>query len=422
MSSVVQNILSPSQRIRETAHKFIDHFSKEQTNTPLCSPWTPLLTDEQKERLVSEFSDGTKEGADSSFNYLAEGNHNVVTTHAQFPKLVFKEMSLKNAEAQLKAAKATHAFVLSQSPFWCRTPVATVIPMKIEGTEELRALYVEERLPIGLDVEENQEFWCRIFMHLNSENCTPLFRENLFSLVQQMCALVEHVGFWDAGSHNFPELSLDGTHICAVDFDEMPLDSTPTLGMGGIQALAQTFCHAPFADYLLERYKAFGLASEVERERKVFETRNALYGSRGPEEPSGETLIAAFQKVCEREQKKDLARQEALKKYDTLDWVVGNEREEKIRFNREGIEESGILWTLHNIKTHHFPKHNEVLENPDPKNLLSKREFTVQYNQSSMPRDVVLRSLNILKEQGFIYSFYDDYHKTRDQVTYHIWR
>ena len=421
MSSVVQNILSPSQRIRETANKFIDHFSKEQTNTPLCSPWTPLLTDEQKEHLASEFIEGTKEGADSSFNYLAEGNHNVVTTHAQFPELVFKEMSLINAEAQFKAAKATHEFACSQSPFWCRTPVATVIPMKIEGSEELRALYAEELLPIGMDPEENREFWCRIFIHLDSENCTPLFRENLFSLVQQMSALIKRVGFWDAGSHNFPELSLDGTHICATDFDDMPLDPTPTLGMNGIKLLAQIFCHAPFTHYLLEEYKTFGLASEVEREMKTFEIRNALWGSRGPNEPSEETLIAEFQANCERRRTEDLARQEALKKYDELDWVVGNERQEKRRFDREGIEQK-LLSVLHRIFTHDFPKHNEVLEKSNPENLLSKREFIMQYRQSSIPRDVVLRSLGLLKEQGFIFSFYDDYHEIRDQVTYHIWR
>lgn len=108
MSTITRN--SQSQLAKETAEKFIAHFSQPQNDQTVCSAWTELLTDEDKQRLDTEYAQGNLssvndkedfEEKETRFYWFCQAKHYRVFGHHSHPQVVFKRVPLRRRSAAI---------------------------------------------------------------------------------------------------------------------------------------------------------------------------------------------------------------------------------------------------------------------------------------------------------------------------------
>jgi hypothetical protein len=168
--------------------------------------------------------------------------------------MVIKLTHSKDAEKQTRIAKQIHELI-EKNRFKIRSPIATTVDLP--GTDF--AIYVEEKLPLGMNEKEHQEFWARIFIHIKSTECSPIFSENLLKIAKEISELVLKIGIWDIGEKNLPEVASNGQYLCATDFENVSEDLSNV--HQGLSKLAYLFCHDPCIEYLENQYIQSGLES-----------------------------------------------------------------------------------------------------------------------------------------------------------------
>ncbi len=245
-----------------TALRFIDRFSQSGPPSPSASsPWHPLLDDPSIAELQKEvaktsrlFADPKKVGDHSDFSYLTRGYNFSVLGHKNHPDCVFKLMPKETALQQHTICQKIHAFATSQEKFWVRVPVSTLVPLPSIPTH---SLYVEERLQLGMDMEQHAEFWARIFLYYQSGQANEQFYENMHLLIDNVSDIVLNFSFWDVGLHNLPEVSQDGQYACAVDFENISGERQTDVIADGMNRLMSVFPIPGLSDILVK--KAAGL-------------------------------------------------------------------------------------------------------------------------------------------------------------------
>ena len=298
---------TPYQIVKETAEKFIAHFSKVELPDTVCSQPGPLLTNEQLLQLKEEaitaasFFDDTqnwqKGKAQGSFYFLSRGGHTAVWGHHQFSSIVVKLRRSEIAAQEAIIAQKAHNVAIHQRPFWCRVPLSTFIDVPEMGSQDgAVALYVEEKMPLVMTSDDHKQFWVRIFIHLESTKCSSVFRENMVQLVCHMSRFIEETGFWDVGYRNFPEVSMDGKYVCVVDFEK--IDSDKTELYAGLKRLAELFPLSLFTVPLFDVYQRIGISAEI----AVNETLNKTYIGRF-RVPTKEDCIRDWETRIARSQK-----------------------------------------------------------------------------------------------------------------------
>jgi|GEM_PF-1643899 len=413
---------SPSQVVKETAAKFIDHFSRTDLSDSVGSKAASLLSVEELSQVKKEAlavasllkNPSPSEGdAQGSFYFLNKGKHNVVWGHLDFPSIVVKLMSCEAASKQVLVAERARAFAKEQNPFWCRIPLSTCIEVpEMLAAGEPRALYIEERLPLGMDWSGHREFWARVFTHSQSAECLPIFKENLVKLVSQMASLIVNIGIWDVGLKNFPEVSMDGKYVCAVDFENVDLDKKSVYD--GLQRLASLFPLPLFRSTLWEAYQRVGIASEMaynqkfrEENKESWQRTSEHLGCKYEMAPlkTVESCTQAWDVMVKRKQKEVQTLQEALIVYDTKGLTSG------------GIESLPAVFEIGNSTEEEVVLAQYVLSKMQEKITLygnsgisEKRIVGLQPKgvNECYTRERFVNALNELKRQGLLINWFDD--------------
>ncbi len=254
-SSVVPRVIPGP----EIARNFIAHFSREEGGVSVNKPWRAPLDEAQCEAVREEaksdlahLSDPEGAPRTSRFNRIFNGNCKTIYEHEAYPNCLFKFMEHTHAKLQYEAATAIHTFALAQpGKFWIKIPCSTVIDLGRNNSLSdyysflHPAFYVEKRLKLEMNPYLRQYFWSHVLMHYESPECAVAFRENLKVLIQNVCTLIENFGFWDVGYRNLPEVTSDGKHVYAVDFDQIPLRRELFSIERGLGALIRLFSLNP---------------------------------------------------------------------------------------------------------------------------------------------------------------------------------
>ncbi len=399
--------LTSSEQIRDTAEQFIAHFSQSEPSNAPTSPWKEL-SEQDKQRLVNDLKPCEERSTHSyddnvllkgtGYYYMGRGKHHNVWGHQDFPDRVFKRMDSETALTQVQVAKATHGFVSKQNPFWCRCPFAEII--ELPNSKEV--LYVEEKLHIGMSLNEHDEFWTRIFIHLDSSECSPLFKENLFALVKQINILIEEFGFWDVGLHNLPEVAYNGTYVCVTDFEN--IDPNKKSLPDGMRRLASLFCHHSFQTYFSERYKQAALEIQSQWEIDNYNQRKTLYGEdcdwiNQPKSP--EQLMSDFHDGVSRGQQSTSAKKEALIAYDQKGWIDGSEQNIPSTFDTKEMTEKQIQ-----VAQQLLSKFQNQLKSDKNEPITQKRQFYAQAYSYDCSTEILAQVMGHLKSQGILMSWY----------------
>lgn len=259
----------------ELAVKFIACFSKKCDKESVTGPWKEELNAEQKALLIQEFQKMEFQNSSTELVLIGQGRHNKVFALSQVPFYAIKRMDKKLAYHQLASAKRAHEYVISQNCFWIQTPSSACV---VDLPNSSDALYIEERLPLGMNIEEHCIFFERIFNHLESEDGTETFKKNLRKLVKQICKFAENTGFRDIGlGHNLPEVSLTGTHVCVTDFEEMDLSNS----VEDIYWRLSAAFHSPLlSDKIKKRFQKKVLENIYKKELVKYEERKKYFVDR----------------------------------------------------------------------------------------------------------------------------------------------
>lgn len=418
LSPVEQNRnwpVSPSTKVKNIANLFINYLSKEQ-QPPIWPSFNkaPLISDNERDDIKTIFSSTTVQKLRNreeveSFYKVGKGKHHTVWGHPNYPNLVFKITHKQDAEKQEQVSKeALEVTRNMEQRSWVQIPRATSFDV------EKLTVYVEERLPLNLNMHEHEEFWARIFTHYQSAEASPLFRQNLATLIDQIQELVEKVGIWDVGYKNLPEVRTDGSGVCGTDFENVDKRSVAD----GIQRLTDLFPISPLVDKLSKRYEKETpalYAEELEKyQQKVEDYKMFGAAEKIPslKRPSFDTVREKVQINLEESRDKVQARQLAIQSYDQREYVSGNEPitipNNLSRLSDDGKQLAEAL----------IDKMNETLESLKDKNLplTEKRHLEFQpgsgYNfkaGKSYSREEFIKALQALKEEGVIISWSDNY-------------
>lgn len=252
--------LASSEKVKQVVDRFIVHFSQEEVTSFALSK-VPLLSDQDisdlktslTHKVVSEMQRTLQDVG--SFFVLGQGAHNTVWGHPEYPQLVFKVTTRSQASIWEKVALKTVEKVATMDPCWVFPPRAAVIPVEgcVNFSFEPVSVYVEERLPIGLNRYEHTEFWARVMTHYRSDSCNPSFKTHIKKLIDQIQCLVEELGFDDAGFHNLPEICLDGEGIGITDFEGTEKENKQLVAKG-LLAIAEVFVYPELVDKIKQKY------------------------------------------------------------------------------------------------------------------------------------------------------------------------
>lgn len=405
--------LTTSQQVAETAAQFIALFEQPLEKHNLSSTWEPLLSLKEKASLLGAHaiynSNLTEHIADkrdrdnllenSGFFKIGQGHHFEVWSHHEFRHLVFKKMSLKDAKKQYEVAQRIHEFASQKKGFLCRVPVADFIELPTKNCRnETEALYVEEKLPLGLGMDGHQEFWSRIFAHFSSDNCASIFKDNLFVIINDVVSIVETQGFWDTGLHNLPEVSLDGSYVSVTDFENI---SKVGLSAEGFQRLAEVFSHETYIPYFREKYCTTVVKQDFIDELKMVENTKKICGrERIPK--SEQQLIQSFKRKIADSLALNQARQEAIKFYDKKGWTHEGDPFPSLNFDPVGMngsQKTTARALLSKMRRQARDNCNDALSS---KRCLSLHKL---YSEFTIGPDDMVDLLNNLKKQELVVSW-----------------
>lgn len=316
-----EKIETPSAKAKKIADLFIATLSKEKS-LHAVPVQEFLTTDEQRAlttlctpEIIQRLAKGEKGSTD--FLKLNCGNHTTVWIHPQHPKVVFKIMKQSQASKQQEISRLAYAVTQQIEGCWVKIPRSTQIDL------DQISVYVEERLPLELNSDQHNELWAHVLSHYKSAQATVTFKSNLKSLINHILILIERVGFWDVGNHNLPEVSIDGSGVCATDFENV------TLGLSnkhqGLERLAKLFPEPTLSEELLSTLdREFPkIAEDQIRQHQALYAR--LPARLAPPLPSEEGLRSDFHRSFEEAKDLLVTRATALKEYASRGYFSGDE-------------------------------------------------------------------------------------------------
>lgn len=196
------------EQVMAVFRRFVGHFSQVgHTGTSKSLPLT--ISPEEKELLKSYWK------AKDPFAQIAKGSHNTVLVHPRFPNCVFKPMAKEKAEKQWQVGNHVRDVVHSEKLDLIQVPSADMVNL-----DDNKALYIEQKMELGLDDKKTEELWLRLTNHFNTA-ADPIFEANMKRLFDQSMTYIIKTGYWDVGAKNFPEFVLNGKMICGVDFENV---------------------------------------------------------------------------------------------------------------------------------------------------------------------------------------------------------
>lgn len=398
----------PSTKVKRIVNLFIAALNDE--NNPPTWPsfhTSTLISGEEREGiktiLTKEVVESLRNDKEAGSCYrVGRGKHNIVWGHHNYPNIVFKIMKLEDATKQELVAKKALETAREMKQSWVQIPRATSIEV------DTIAVYVEERLPLNLNLVEHQEFWVRVITHYQSSS-SPLFRQNLTTLIQQIQNLIEKVGFWDVGYHNLPEIRTDGIGVCAVDFENVDLDGQNRIE--GIERLATLFPVSPLVDGLSTKYEE-NIPEIYKKELKRYEETMNMYKqwqlNINLPLPSQESIKRQFELKLQTKQAELLARQTAILCYDERGYK-GHEPLPKIN-----IKDLSELTESERILAQELAKKIASKDDDKKVSLIEKRYIYWQpgclgHSAAYYTRDAFLKMLKTLQDKGIVISWHDDY-------------
>jgi hypothetical protein len=419
--SSVWNIGLPdtaSAQVVCVAERFITTLSK--TGSPsICftSHKSEFISSEERDALARTLTPEivgklmNKQPEGTLFYKVGSGNHNTVWGHPNYPNLVFKLMDQKKADHQVQVAQKAYEVTQQQNNCWVQIPRASSI-----NVGEV-AVYIEERLLLGLNEEQHQEFWARVLAYYQSSECSDEFKTHLQALVGQIQLLVEKVGIWDVGYKNLPEVRTDGKGVCGTDFEGVGLN-----GVGQTAMALERLAHMLPVDLLVNDIVK-GYEQQV---HYAWVEKFEQYTNAGIQElaPTKESMCLEFHSALKKERERLKGLQDAIQIYDAKDDIHGMEA---LLYNCDlsllNKDEKELAWQLLSDCAEQFFKTN------NKKNTASERHCLfvqpcIKYN-NCYTHERFLNVLNVLKEQNIVINWNDDCknkstEEDRDLVGYNI--
>jgi hypothetical protein len=392
----------PSARAKQVSERFVGYLSQKNALPISTLHKKPqLISKEKKAELIEIFKRTVDELSEkrpnSEFYLVGKGKHHAVWGHAKYPKIVFKLMAHEDAAKQEKVACQSLEVTQQIEHCWVQIPRATLFEIN------QFSVYVEEKLPLALNMEEHREFWARVISHYQSSNATASFKSNFENMIEHISILIEKVGFWDVGYHNLPEVRADGKGVCGTDFENINSDlrNLPE----GLFRLASLVPIPPFSKSLAIKYETYVPLLHA-RALEMYEQEKSWGYIK---EPKQEIIMQKFH--LEQAEKKDglKALQTALAYYDEKGWFHG----------AEAIPDSpdlGYLGAKEQILANFLiNKFQESLQETTAKQCLSERRcLHVQPGGCLECPDVYthegfLKVLETLRDQGLAISWVDDF-------------
>lgn len=397
--------LTASSQAKLVAERFISTLSTvESPSSWATSHAFELISSGEREILAAiltpEIVENLQKGhkpEGTSFYIVGQGSRNIVWGHPRYPNIVFKLMDPDAANSQIRTAKKTFEVTREMNNCWIQIPkTSSVNAGKITA-------YIEERLPLGLDIFQHEEFWARILLHYQSTKSSNLFRTNLETLISQVQILIERVGFCDIIYRNLPEVRIDGTGVCGTDFENVEL--TPKSKTDGLRRLARMVPVVSQVSNIIESYKK-ELPHLLVNENVV---RNKW--SQDFSQPTPEEVCQEFHLSLERKKEKLKALQDAIQIYDERRYVTGDE--EILPCDLSDLDEDEKI-LAQNLLTG-IAEELSKQKNCQKRTISLRRRLCVQPGSSinnyasHYTRERFLKVLNILKKQGIVISWTDDY-------------
>ncbi|MBS4168673.1 hypothetical protein [Parachlamydia sp. AcF125] len=318
-SLTLQPVEENSQKVKQVVELFIRNFSTREAPDWAVTKSLPLMSDEDKGLFLKTFSSVelnnlSTNQASSSFFLVGRGKYHRVWGHPHYPHLVFKITDREDTRKQEQGGRKVLSITQKIKNCWVQVPRATFM------TAEKVSIYVEERLPLGLNIVEQEEFWARILSHYQSNAASDRFKTNLHHLVNQIQLLVEKVGFWDIGFHNLPEVRLDGMGVCGTDFGNLCED--PSNISEGIERLAYLFPLPTLVEKLDKRYyQAISVLFQKQLEDYERNKRWYPHGDRLPPAPNSDKMMEKFRFIIQERAEELEALQKAVQHYDAKGYL-----------------------------------------------------------------------------------------------------